>query len=108
MGFLKARTTVPLTVLLFILISAQLGAAIRPWQGEQLFRKIVPNFESLQRGPVPPSGGSPCSNVPGGTGKCINGINAAGHLFRSPPPHPAFPAGIDVIKFAAAATSMGE
>ncbi|XVE65896.1 hypothetical protein DITRI_Ditri08aG0036400 [Diplodiscus trichospermus] len=94
MGFPK---TLLLFTLLFISFTAQLGAAVRPWQGEQLFRKIVPDFESLQKGPVAPSAGSPCSNIPGGSGHCtVNEMNAAGHLLRSPP---AFP-GINVIKVA--------
>ena len=106
MGFLNQRTDLfkisLLFTLLFISFTAQFGAAIRPWQGEQLFRKIVHDFESLQKGPVPPSAGSPCTNIPGGSGHCVvNEINAAGYLLRSPP---AFP-GINVIKFAGT-TSM--
>ncbi|EOY05942.1 hypothetical protein QQP08_014422 [Theobroma cacao] len=101
-GFLKARTVFRISFLftiLFISFTAQFGAAVRPWKDEQLFRKIVPNFESLQQGPVPPSAGSPCTQIPGGKGHCVvNEINAAGHLLRSPPPFP----GINVIKFAAA------
>ncbi|XVE81776.1 hypothetical protein DITRI_Ditri15bG0093100 [Diplodiscus trichospermus] len=97
MGFIKQRAVV-LFILLFISFAAEFGAAIRPCQGEQLSRKIVPNFQSLPKGPVPPSSGSPCSNIPGGSGHCVNGINAAGHLLRSPPTFP----GINVIKFAGA------
>ncbi|XVF28670.1 hypothetical protein REPUB_Repub15cG0050100 [Reevesia pubescens] len=105
MGFLKQRTAVFLFTLLFVSFTAQFGAAIRPWQGEQLFRKIVPNFESLQKGPVTPSAGSPCTNIPDGSGHCVvNEMNVAGHLLRSPPP--AF-TGINVIKFAGT-TSMEE
>ncbi|KAK8683218.1 hypothetical protein V6N13_039284 [Hibiscus sabdariffa] len=76
-----------LFTLLFISFTAQLGAAIRPWhrQGQPLFRKVLPEFESLQKGPVPPSQGSSCTNIPGRSGICINGINAAGHLLHSPP-----------------------
>ncbi|MBA0767625.1 hypothetical protein Gotri_016489 [Gossypium trilobum] len=106
MGFLK-QTSVFNISLLFLLFFISSTAAIRPtqWQGEQLFRKIVPDhFETLQRGPVPPSGGSPCTNIPGGSGTClVNEINAAGHLLRSPPVFPA----VHVIK-AAGTTSMGE
>ncbi|KAK8682211.1 hypothetical protein V6N13_054604 [Hibiscus sabdariffa] len=78
--------------------SLEFGAATRPWRlREQFFRQIVPDFESLPRGPVPPSAGSPCTNIPGGSGHCVvNQINAAGRLFRSPP---AFPT-VDVLKFA--------
>ncbi|XP_022723131.1 uncharacterized protein LOC111280203 [Durio zibethinus] len=96
MGFLKQRRAILLFTLLVISFTAQFGASIRPRHGEQLFREVVPNFESLQKGPVPPSAGSPCTNIPGGSGKCVlNEMNAAGHLIRSPP---AFP-GINVIKF---------
>ncbi|XP_012483250.1 uncharacterized protein LOC105797927 [Gossypium raimondii] len=106
MGFLKLTSVFNIS-LLFILFFISSTAAIRPtqWQGEQLFRKIVPDhFETLQRGPVPPSGGSPCTNIPGGSGTClVNEINAAGHLLRSPPVFPA----VHVIK-AAGTTSMGE
>ncbi|MBA0587734.1 hypothetical protein Gorai_000856, partial [Gossypium raimondii] len=58
MGFLKLTSVFNIS-LLFILFFISSTAAIRPtqWQGEQLFRKIVPDhFETLQRGPVPPSG----------------------------------------------------
>ncbi|KAB2048599.1 hypothetical protein E1A91_A13G127100v1 [Gossypium mustelinum] len=109
MGFLKQTSVFKISLLFtlfFISSTAQFGAAIRPthWQEEQLFRKIVPHFETLQRGLLPPSGGSPCTNIPGGSGTCVvNEINAAGHLLRS---RPAFP-GVHVIK-AAGTTSMGE
>ncbi|XWS08842.1 hypothetical protein CRYUN_Cryun40dG0035000 [Craigia yunnanensis] len=104
MGFLKQRTAIPLFIVLFISFSAQFGVSIRLWQGEQLFGEIVPNFESLQKGPVPPSAGSPCTNIPGGSGICVvNEMNVAGHLLHSPP---AFP-GINVIKFVGT-TSMEE
>ncbi|XVF66542.1 hypothetical protein PTKIN_Ptkin10aG0045000 [Pterospermum kingtungense] len=105
MGFLKQRNLFKISLLvtlLFISLTAQPGCAIRPWQGEQLFRKIVPDFESLQKGvPVPPSAGNPCTGISGGSGHCVNEMNAAGHLLRSPP---AFPE-INVIKFAGT-TSM--
>ncbi|XWS08843.1 hypothetical protein CRYUN_Cryun40dG0035100 [Craigia yunnanensis] len=82
----------------------QYGAAIRPnLHEEQLLKKIVPNFESLQKAPVPPSDHSGCSNIPR-PGHCeLNEMNIDGRLTRSPPP---FPAGMNVERFAAAATSM--
>ncbi|KAL4272083.1 hypothetical protein GQ457_13G025750 [Hibiscus cannabinus] len=90
MGFLQETRALLVFALLFISLTAEFGAATRPWRlREQLFRQIVPDFESLPRGPVPPSAGSPCTNIPGGSGHCvINQINAAGHLFRSPPAFP--------------------
>ncbi|XWS39224.1 hypothetical protein CRYUN_Cryun18bG0032000 [Craigia yunnanensis] len=106
--FPKAVTLFKISLILaiaFISFAAQFGAAIRPnLQEEQvLLKKIVPNFESLDKGPVPPSDHSPCSNIPH-PGHCkVNEMNFAGRLTRSPPP---FPAGMNVKKFAAAATSM--
>ncbi|GMJ07076.1 hypothetical protein HRI_004376800 [Hibiscus trionum] len=88
MGVLKQTSVFKISLLftlLFISFTAQLGAAIRPWQGQRLLRKVLPDFESLQKGPVPPSSGSSCTNIPGRSGHCINGINAAGHLLHSPP-----------------------
>ncbi|KAK3190267.1 hypothetical protein Dsin_029828 [Dipteronia sinensis] len=43
---------------------------------------------SLQKGPVPPIGGSPCTFIPGGSGHCpsLNGKNFAGYVNRAPPP----------------------
>ncbi|GMJ01944.1 hypothetical protein HRI_003863600 [Hibiscus trionum] len=90
MGFLKETRALLVLTILFLSCTAEFGAAIRPWQlREQLFEKTLPYFESLPKGPVPPSAGSPCTNIPGGSGHCVvNGINADGHLFRSPPPFP--------------------
>ena len=92
--------------IVFISFTAQFGAAIRPnLQEEQvLLKKIIPNLESLAKGPVPPSNHSPCSNIPH-PGNCkVNEMNFARSLTRSPPP---FPASMNVKKFAsAAATSM--
>ncbi|KAK8598129.1 hypothetical protein V6N13_095519 [Hibiscus sabdariffa] len=99
MGSLKISL---LFALLFISFAAQFGAAIRPWHwhGDQLFPKILSDFESLQKGRVTPSGHSSCTNIPGRSGICINEINAAGRLLRSPPAYP----GIQDVKF----TPMGE
>ncbi|KAK8571887.1 hypothetical protein V6N12_027955 [Hibiscus sabdariffa] len=98
MGFLQETRALLVFALLFISLTAEFGAATRPWRlRERLFRQIVPEFESLPRGPVPPSAGSPCTNIPCGSGHCVvNQINVAGRLFRSPP---AFPT-VDVMKFA--------
>ncbi|KAL8100141.1 hypothetical protein AgCh_032413 [Apium graveolens] len=47
-------------------------------------------LESLQRGPVPPSSSSPCTNIPGGGGsRCTLELNfAAGTVVVHPPPPP--------------------
>ncbi|KAB2039992.1 hypothetical protein ERO13_D02G043150v2 [Gossypium hirsutum] len=92
MGFLKGRRSAAVLVftILFLSFTADFGAAIRP-RGltEQLFKKMVPNFESLPRGPVPPSAGSPCTNIPGGAGLCtVKEINAAGASFVRRRPFP--------------------
>ncbi|EOY05941.1 Uncharacterized protein TCM_020804 [Theobroma cacao] len=83
---------------------AQLVAAIRPLHGEQvLLKKFIPNLESFQRGPVPPSGHSHFSCIPRSSGRCVlDAMNVAGPLSRSPPPFPA----MSFKRSAAAATSM--
>ncbi|GMI97426.1 hypothetical protein HRI_003411900 [Hibiscus trionum] len=100
MGSLKHFKISILFALLFISLTAQFGVAIRPWHWQG---KILPDFESLQRGPVTPSSHSPCTNIPGQSGICVNEINAAGHLLPSPPTYPD----IQVVKFSGT-TSMGE
>ncbi|KAJ4722617.1 hypothetical protein OWV82_006085 [Melia azedarach] len=75
--------------ILFSSSTIQLGAASRPLYENPLLKKYFPNLinQSLQRGPVPPIGGSPCTHIPGGGGHCPNlqGMNFAGRLVRSPP-----------------------
>ncbi|KAJ9700588.1 hypothetical protein PVL29_006071 [Vitis rotundifolia] len=44
-------------------------------------------LQSKQAGPVPPSGSSPCSHIPG-TGICVNEMNYAGPFVHPPPPYP--------------------
>ncbi|XVF28672.1 hypothetical protein REPUB_Repub15cG0050400 [Reevesia pubescens] len=109
--FPKAVTLCKISLILaivFISFTAQFGLAIRPYNLQEekllLLKKIVPNLESLYKGPVPPSDHTPCSNIPR-SGKCVvNEMNVAGRLIRSPPP---FPAGMNVKEFAAAvATSV--
>ncbi|KAK8623767.1 hypothetical protein V6N13_065130 [Hibiscus sabdariffa] len=91
MGFLKETIGALLVfAILFLSFTVESGAAIRPWQlREPLFGKMVPNFESMPKGLVPPSAGSPCTNIHGGSSYCVvNEINAAGYLFCPPPPFP--------------------
>ncbi|WRX21932.1 hypothetical protein QQP08_014419 [Theobroma cacao] len=65
--------------------------------------KIIPNLESFQRGPVPPSGHSHFSCIPRSSGRCVlDAMNVAGPLSRSSPPFPA----MSFKRSAAAATSM--
>ncbi|GLU08114.1 hypothetical protein SLE2022_250390 [Rubroshorea leprosula] len=73
-----------------VLFSAQFSEAMRSLHGDgyQLFKKYIPDWESsLARGTETPSGGSPCTYIPGGSGHCtLNGKNFAGRRLRSPPP----------------------
>ncbi|KAF9677689.1 hypothetical protein SADUNF_Sadunf08G0133700 [Salix dunnii] len=68
----KSRVTFFLTLftILLTLGTLQCVAAMRPLHGEQMLKNHFPLMESLQRGPVPPSAGSPCSHNPGGSGNC--------------------------------------
>lgn len=78
-----------LTILFSYGTLVQFCAATRPLHGDQLFKKYVPEFELLQRGPVPPSDGSPCSHIPGGSGVCrLNEMNVAGRLIHAPTTYP--------------------
>ncbi|KAJ6890509.1 hypothetical protein NC651_024113 [Populus alba x Populus x berolinensis] len=86
----KSHTTVFFTILFTILLTLstiQFGAAMRPVHGEQWLKKHFPRIESLQRGTVPPSAGSPCSHKPGGSGHCpMNEMNFVGRANHQPPP----------------------
>ncbi|KAE8702898.1 hypothetical protein F3Y22_tig00110480pilonHSYRG00095 [Hibiscus syriacus] len=90
MRFLKETRAELVFTFLFLTFTAEFGAAIRPWQlREQLLRRMAPDFESFPKGPVPPSSGSPCTNIPGGSGICVvNESNAAGRVFCPRPPTP--------------------
>ncbi|KAK1395311.1 Transcription factor bHLH [Heracleum sosnowskyi] len=57
---------------------------LREFQGPLL-------LESLQRGPVPPSSSSPCTNIPGGSGRCTLEVNFAAGATVHPPPLPPPP-----------------
>ncbi|KAG5236324.1 transcription factor bHLH [Salix suchowensis] len=85
----KSRVTIFFTIMFiisFALSTIQSGAATRAVHGEQWLKKHVPHLESLQRGPVPPSAGSPCSHNPGGSGHCtLNEMNFAGRSNHQPP-----------------------
>ncbi|KAJ6725911.1 hypothetical protein OIU79_004133 [Salix purpurea] len=91
----KSRVAVFLTLfsIMFTLSSLQCVVAMRPLHGEQSLKKHFPLIESLQRGPVPPSEGSPCSHNPGGNGTCkLDEMNFVGRANRQPPP--AFPSSV--------------
>ncbi|KAJ6854638.1 hypothetical protein NC651_039550 [Populus alba x Populus x berolinensis] len=80
--------------------------AARPLEGEQWLKQDLGNIQSLERGPVPPSGGSSCTHTPGrGSGHCPLGeMNFAGHNVAHAPP--AFPDAI--VNFAAASVTNNE
>ncbi|OMO78432.1 hypothetical protein CCACVL1_14387 [Corchorus capsularis] len=78
---------------LFLLVS--IGAVLiflvscsHPCEASRVLSEDVLVLQSLQKGPVPPSGHNGCTNVPGGGGPpCISGMNfAAGRLMPPPPP----------------------
>ncbi|KAI9376988.1 hypothetical protein POPTR_019G012603v4 [Populus trichocarpa] len=65
------------------------------------------NIQSLQRAPVPPSSGSPCTHTPGlgSGGHCPLGeMNFAGHIVAHAPP--AFPDAI--VNFSTASVTNNE
>ncbi|KAL5792792.1 hypothetical protein ACOSP7_001386 [Xanthoceras sorbifolium] len=87
--------TVALIIFITFLAShdQQLVAAMRPLEGEQWMKKEDSGrlaVQSLQRGPVPPSGPNPCTHIPGqGSGICsLNGQNFAGRVAPAPPAFP--------------------
>ncbi|KAL3578072.1 hypothetical protein D5086_019577 [Populus alba] len=85
-GHARVFFTILFTILL-TLSTIQFGAAMRPVHGEQWLKKHFPRIESLQRGPVSPSAGSPCSHNPGGSGHCtMNEMNFVGRANHQPPP----------------------
>ncbi|TXG72235.1 hypothetical protein EZV62_000814 [Acer yangbiense] len=94
MGYHKSSSLLPFLFIFAILFTSstiQLSAAFRPLHdSNQLLKKYFPNnyLQSLQKGPVPPIAGSPCTFIPGGKGHCpsLNGKNFAGHVNRAPPP----------------------
>ncbi|KAL9401402.1 hypothetical protein Peur_005251 [Populus x canadensis] len=83
-----------LFTILFTLSTLQCGAAMRPLHAEKLLKKHFLHIESLQRGPVPPSKGSPGTHIPEGSGTSkLNEMNFVGGANRQPPP--AFPSSVN-------------
>lgn len=87
------------SILFFSSSTVQFCIAVRPLHGEDIYEEETPlkKFfdgikQSLQRGPVPPIGGSPCTYIPGGGGghcpSLTGSMNFAGHVTRSPPTAP--------------------
>ncbi|XVF06358.1 hypothetical protein REPUB_Repub06bG0041200 [Reevesia pubescens] len=103
----KFTVTFILGIIILLPISFQHVLATRP-----LYEDQVPSFNhnlillpSLQKGPVPPSAGNPCTNIPGRNhGRCtlteMNIVGGAGGIaHQAPPPFPDY-----VVKFGAAST----
>ena len=80
MKVLNKHNALVLLLLLTILLHGQ------PNQARLLVEEKQARLQSLQKGPVPPSGPSGCTYIPGSGGKncptAINGINAAGNAFH--------------------------
>lgn len=74
---------------IFVLLTLHGVAAMRPLEGEEWLKKQVLT-QSLQRGPVTPSGPNPCTHIPGrGSGVCtLNDMNVAGSVVHSPSAFP--------------------
>ncbi|KAF8039082.1 hypothetical protein BT93_B1583 [Corymbia citriodora subsp. variegata] len=80
----STATIVLISILVIVLSNLDLTLAARPLPGEGWSKSIRSGqIESLQRGPVPRSGSSSCTNIPGqNLGRCIlSGINVAGSAF---------------------------
>ncbi|KAG6764534.1 hypothetical protein POTOM_032008 [Populus tomentosa] len=91
----KSRVAISFTLftILFTLSTLQCCAAMRPLHAEKLFKKHFLHIESLERGPVTPSAGSPGTHIPEGSGTSkLNEMNFVGRANRQPPP--AFPSSV--------------
>ena len=85
----KSRVAISFTLftILITLSTLQVCAAMRPLHAEKLLKKHFLHIESLQRGPVTPSAGSPPTHIPEGSGTTkFNEMNFVGRANRQPPP----------------------
>ncbi|GAV66766.1 hypothetical protein CFOL_v3_10276 [Cephalotus follicularis] len=105
MGSHKNRCTSIILPMVTIVLCFQQILAMRPLEGEQWLEKRIV-VQSLQRGPVTPSGPNPCTYIPGrGTGRCTFEMDAATHDTHDHE-SPAFPH--PFVKFAAASSVANE
>ncbi|KAI6685017.1 hypothetical protein NL676_030930 [Syzygium grande] len=86
----NSTTTIVLLISILFIVSSNLDLtlAARPLREEERSKGIRDGLiESLQRGPVPPSSSSSCTNIPGqNRGRCtLSGRNVAGRLFARRP-----------------------
>lgn len=93
------------TNLLVFLALIILIVSIQPSKGTRLLHeKDLMNLQSLQRGSVPSSGPSGCTNIPGNTGSgsgCpLNEMHFAGHMLRAS--NSADPASLNMVQFGVA------
>ncbi|KAG8364611.1 hypothetical protein BUALT_Bualt18G0015500 [Buddleja alternifolia] len=97
--------TLQLLLIIFLIFSnwnCRGIVAMRPLkEGERWMTKINLVIQSLPRGPVPPSRGSPCTYIPGGKsrGRCALATNEGDSSDH--------PAAAPMIHFAAASESNG-
>ncbi|XWS58379.1 hypothetical protein CRYUN_Cryun08bG0029200 [Craigia yunnanensis] len=101
-----SKFTVTFILGILLLLSFQHVLATRLLDEDQILPSSNKNLivQALQRGPVPPSAGNPCTNIPGrNRGRCIAEINVdvggSGSFVANHAP-PAFPD--FVVKFGAA------
>ncbi|TXG66000.1 hypothetical protein EZV62_007275 [Acer yangbiense] len=94
MGFCRNFQVILIsTILISLSLSAIETMAMRPLLGEEfqwLDRKSLLIVQSLQKGPVPPAGGNPCTFIPGrGRGRCtLSEMDFADHAAHAPPVFP--------------------
>ncbi|KAK4365969.1 hypothetical protein RND71_013849 [Anisodus tanguticus] len=101
------KTTLLLVVLALVLVFA------KPCKGTRLLHeKELMRLQSLQRGPVPPSGPSGCTNIPGSSGSgCplnVNEMHFAGrHANLLRPSNSAYPSSL-MVRFGVAHVNRNE
>ncbi|XVE89945.1 hypothetical protein DITRI_Ditri20bG0036900 [Diplodiscus trichospermus] len=100
----KFTVTFVFGILLLLRFQRLLALATRPLDEDQVssFNDNILIVQSLQKGPVPPSGRNPCTNIPGrNQGRCtlaeMNVAGGGGVARHAPPPSPDF-----VLNFGAA------
>ncbi|OMO96234.1 hypothetical protein COLO4_15407 [Corchorus olitorius] len=100
----KFTVTFIFAIVLLLISFDQHVLATRPLDEEVQVPTLDKNLilQSLQRGPVPPSGGNPCTNTPGRSrGRCmLTEMNGHGGVAHPPPAFPEY-----VVSFGAASAA---
>ncbi|KAG4167022.1 hypothetical protein ERO13_A13G169025v2 [Gossypium hirsutum] len=109
-SFKVTNFTVTFISAIVLLLTFQHVLATRPLDEVPSFNHNL-ILQSLPRGPVPPSAGNPCTNIPGRSrGRCmLTEMNAVGRGGGGGVPHlapPAFPEFL--VKFGAASAGSNE